>query len=121
MSAIQLTDAAALEVKRMLEKEGVTADKGLRISVKDGGCSGYSYEMNFDTKKSGDMDYEYHGLHVFVDPRSYLYLNGMTLDYADTLQDKGFRFRNPNADKTCSCGESFAVKKGEPGAVKKCG
>ena len=65
--------------------------------------------MNFDQKKDKDNVYDFSGLKVFVDPKSLLYLKGTTLDYADSLQDKGFKFINPNADKTCGCGESFSV------------
>ncbi len=106
--AIAVTPEAAEEVKRMIakeKKEGV----GLRLLVKGGGCSGLSYDMNFDHKKAGDNEFEFSGLKVYVDPKSFLYLNGTTLDYADTLKEKGFRFINPNASKTCGCGESFSV------------
>lgn len=106
--AIAVTPEAAEEVKRMIakeKKEGV----GLRLLVKGGGCSGLSYDMNFDHKKTGDNEFEFSGLKVYVDPKSFLYLNGTTLDYADSLKEKGFRFINPNASKTCGCGESFSV------------
>jgi iron-sulfur cluster assembly protein len=105
---VTLTPSAVKEVKRMIQQEEKKAD-GLRLFVKGGGCSGLSYGLNFDEKKQGDHDFEYGDLHVFVDPKSYLYLKGITLDYADTLQNKGFKFINPNADKTCGCGESFSV------------
>jgi len=65
--------------------------------------------MNFDGQHDGDHLSDFGGLKVYVDPKSFLYLKGVTLDYADTLQDKGFRFINPNADKTCGCGESFSI------------
>lgn len=106
---ISLTPSAVGEVRRMLEKEQEKESKGLRLFVKGGGCSGLSYGLNFDQKKAGDNDFEFEGLHVFVDPKSFLYLEGTTLDYVDTLQDKGFRFINPKANKTCGCGESFSV------------
>ena len=105
---ITLTPQAIEEVKRMIAKEE-KKDIGLRIGVKGGGCSGLSYSLNFDAKKAGDNDVEYGGFHVYVDPKSLLYLNGMALDYADSLQEKGFKFINPNASKTCGCGESFTV------------
>lgn len=107
---IQLTPQAASEVKRMLAQQ--YADKpetGLRLIVKGGGCSGLSYDMNFDKMKTGDHEFDFENLKVYVDPKSYLYLNGITLDYKDTLQDKGFKFINPNAAKSCGCGESFSV------------
>ncbi len=106
--AVVLTPEAIEEVKRMLAKEQKAAP-GLRLMVKGGGCSGLSYAMNFDQKKDGDNEFDFNGLKVFVDPKSLLYLNGTTLDYADSLQEKGFRFINPNANKTCGCGESFSV------------
>ena len=106
---IELTEAAVSEVGRMIEKEEKKGDLGLRIFVKGGGCSGLSYGLNFDQKKPGDHDFTYDQIHVYVDPKSLLYLQGLKLDYVDTLQDKGFKFINPNADKTCGCGESFSV------------
>ena len=106
--SVQVTPAAAAEVKRTLEKENKQG-LGLRLGVKGGGCSGLSYSLNFDQKKEGDNEFEFEGLKVFVDPKSFLYLKGTTLDYVDSLQEKGFRFINPNASKSCGCGESFSV------------
>ncbi len=106
--AVFMTQEAVAEVKRMIAKEkreGV----GLRVGVKGGGCSGLSYFLEFTEKKDKDNEFDYEGVKVFVDPKSDLYLNGTTLDYVDTLQEKGFRFVNPNASKTCGCGESFSV------------
>ena len=108
MDTIQLTPAAIEEVKRMLEKENKPG-AGLRMLVKGGGCSGLSYALNFDNKRDTDNEFNFGGLKVLVDPKSYLYLQGTTLDYADSLEVKGFRFINPNANKTCGCGESFSV------------
>jgi len=105
---VSLTPAAIAEVKQMLEKEAKPG-VGLRVAVKGGGCSGLFYAMNFDSKKEADHEFDCTGLKVYVDPKSYLYLNGTTLDYIDSLQEKGFRFVNPNANKTCGCGESFSV------------
>ena len=108
---IQLTPEAIGEIKRMIEKEKREGREGvgLRLGVKGGGCSGLSYFMNFDQKKEKDNEYDFDNLRVLVDPKSLLYLSGTTLDYVDSLQDKGFRFINPNANKTCGCGESFSV------------
>jgi iron-sulfur cluster assembly protein len=106
--AIALTDQAISEIKRMMENEKKDA-LGLRLGVKGGGCSGLSYFLNFDAKKEKDNEFEFGGLKVYIDPKSLLYLDGTTLDYADSLQEKGFRFINPNANKTCGCGESFSV------------
>ena len=105
---ISLTPSAVSEVRRMMEKESGPG-RGLRLYVKGGGCSGLSYGLNFDQQKPGDNVFEFESLKVFVDPKSYLYLEGTTLDYADSLQDKGFKFINPKANKTCGCGESFSV------------
>ena len=106
--AIQLTPEAIREVRRMIEKEN-RAGQGLRIGVKGGGCSGLSYFLDFSEKKEKDNEFDFEGVRVLVDPKSLLYLKGTTLDYVDTLQEKGFRFVNPNANKTCGCGESFSV------------
>lgn len=104
-----VTQAAVVEVKRMIQANAEDQGKGLRLAVKGGGCSGLSYDMKFDTKKPGDQEYNFDGLLVVVDPKSSLYLAGTTFDYMDTLKDKGFKFKNPNASKTCGCGESFSV------------
>ena len=107
---VQLTSSAIGEVHRMLQTQHAgEKDLGLRLQVKGGGCSGLSYHMNFDRKRDADNEFDFENLKVFVDPKSYLYLDGTTLDYADTLQDKGFKFINPKASKTCGCGESFTV------------
>jgi len=107
---IQLTPSAIKEVKRMIEDQHKgEAGLGLRLGVKGGGCSGLSYSLNFDHKKENDNAFDFEGVTVFVDPKSYLYLKGTSLDYVDSLQDKGFKFVNPNASKSCGCGESFSV------------
>ena len=107
-SSVQLSPGAVAEVKRMIAHQQ-QPDVGLRMGVKGGGCSGLSYSLNFDQKHEGDNEFDFDGVRVFVDPKSYLYLQGITLDYVDSLQDKGFKFVNPNANKTCGCGESFSV------------
>jgi iron-sulfur cluster assembly protein len=106
---ISVTEAAAEEVKRLLEKDGKT-DWGLRVGVKGGGCSGLSYSMSFE-KGGGEHDKEFTegGVKIIVDPKSYLYLNGMTLDYTNELVGGGFKFVNPNATRSCSCGQSFSA------------
>ena len=106
--SIILTPEAVEEVKRMIEKEK-RQNIGLRLLVKGGGCSGLYYQMEFDAIKPGDHEFQYDQLKVLVDPKSFLYLKGTTLDYHDSLQDKGFKFINPQASKTCGCGESFSV------------
>ena len=105
---IKLTPVAVTEAKRKMAKEN-KKNIGLRMLVKGGGCSGLSYALNYDEKKTGDHVFEFEELEVYVDPKSFLYLDGTTLDFDDSLQGKGFQFVNPNADKTCGCGESFSV------------
>lgn len=106
---ITLTDLAATEVKRLLEHEG-REDWGLRIGVKGGGCSGLEYTMVFEQEqKEKDKVFEDKGVKFFVDQKSLLYLQGMTLDYSKELIGGGFRFVNPNAQRSCSCGQSFTA------------
>ena len=105
---ISLTPQAIKEVKRLLTEQ-TRQDLGLRVGVKGGGCSGLSYSLNFDAQHEGDNIFEFDGTRVFVDPKSLLYLEGMTLDFSDSLQGRGFKFINPNATKSCGCGESFSV------------
>jgi len=105
---ITMTPAAQSEVKRLLEKEG-KPELGLRVGVRSGGCSGFSYMLGFDTKQDGDHVQEVEGVTLFVDPKSEQYLNGTQLDYSDGLQGKGFTFSNPHATRSCGCGESFSV------------
>ena len=105
---IELSDSAKIEVKRLLDKEN-QPELGLRLGVQGGGCSGLSYKLNFDKKREGDNSIDMGSFNVFVDPKSFLYLNGILLDYVDGLQEKGFKFVNPNAKNSCGCGESFSV------------
>jgi iron-sulfur cluster assembly protein len=107
--AIHVSENAAQRIRDVLRKEGAT-DGGLRIGVKGGGCSGLSYVMRFETeKRTGDKIFEEHGVKLFVDLKSYLYLNGTTLDWQDKLIEQGFAFVNPNASRSCGCGSSFTV------------
>lgn len=106
---IQVTPAAGAEVRRLLAKQENSEGMGLRLGVKGGGCSGLSYAMSLDTQREGDTVFEIEGLKVYVDPKSYLYLNNTVVDFQDGLQGRGFKFTNPNAQKTCGCGESFSV------------
>lgn len=105
---IALTDNAAVKVKDLITQEG-NDELMLRVAVRPGGCSGFSYEMFFDTDKAGDdLIVDYSGVKVVVDPSSAQLLNGATLDYSDGLQGAGFAIDNPNAQKTCGCGNSFS-------------
>ncbi len=105
---ITLSEKATSEVKRLLEKEN-RPELGLRIGVRPGGCSGMSYMLGFDTPQEGDKTEDISGVKVFVDTQSAVYLEGMQIDYQDGLQGKGFTFSNPNATRSCGCGESFSV------------
>ena len=105
---ITVTQSAVQMVQRIMAKDG-RPDGLLRVGVKGGGCSGFSYHMDLaDTERPDDVRYEFHGLQVVVDPRSLEVLNGIVLDYREGL-NSGFLWQNPNATKTCSCGESFSV------------
>jgi iron-sulfur cluster assembly protein/iron-sulfur cluster insertion protein len=105
---ITLTDAAADKVKNLIDAEG-EPDLSLRVAVRPGGCSGFSYEMFFDSEVAGDdLTVEHNGVRVVVDPSSAQLLTGATLDYKDGLQQTGFSINNPNAQRTCGCGQSFS-------------
>jgi iron-sulfur cluster assembly protein/iron-sulfur cluster insertion protein len=105
---IALTDTATSKVKQLMDAEGAP-ELYLRVAVRPGGCSGLSYEMFFDTEKAADDVTESYGdIMVVVDPASAQYLAGASLDYKDGLQDAGFTINNPNAQRTCGCGQSFS-------------
>jgi iron-sulfur cluster assembly protein len=105
---IQVTQKAIQKIRQAFEKEGVSG--GLRLGVLGGGCSGLSYQFKFDAKsRPTDRIFEFDGVKVLVDPKSMLYLNGMTLDYKESLMQSGFVFENPNAQKSCGCGTSFSA------------
>jgi iron-sulfur cluster assembly accessory protein len=105
---IVLTDTATDKVRTLMEQEGVD-DLALRVAVRPGGCSGFSYEMFFDTDVADDdKTVDYSGVKVVVDPSSAMLLEGATLDYKDGLQGAGFAIDNPNAQRTCGCGQSFS-------------
>ena len=105
---ITLTDNASLKVKELLAQEGED-NLMLRVAVRPGGCSGFSYEMFFDSElETDDLTLDYSGVKVVVDPSSAQLLTGATLDYKDGLQGAGFAIDNPNAQKTCGCGQSFS-------------
>ena len=106
---LKITDHAAKEIQRLLASNE-RPEWGIRVGVKAGGCSGLEYTMDLeDGPKEQDQVFEENGVRVFVDLKSYLYLAGMELDYSTALVGGGFRFHNPNATRTCSCGTSFSV------------
>ncbi len=107
---IQLTERAAHEVRRIVSEQKLPEATALRVGVKGGGCSGFSYTLGFDDQVSEtDQIYEVDGVRVVCDPKSFLYLNGTQIDFEDNLMGRGFKFGNPNAAKSCGCGESFSV------------
>ncbi|MFN3394982.1 MAG: HesB/IscA family protein [Candidatus Thermochlorobacter sp.] len=108
-SAINLTVGAVNEVRRIMAENKIPEGYKLRVGVTGGGCSGMSYALGFDMQKEGDDVYVTNGIEVIVDRRHLLYLNGVTVDYVDGLQGRGFTFNNPNATKTCGCGSSFSA------------
>lgn len=107
--AITVTDSAQTQIRTLLGQPGNTA-KGVRVGVKGGGCSGLSYKMDPDQGPgSNDHVFDFEGFQVYCDPKSYLYLNGLILDFSTELMGGGFKFVNPNATKTCGCGTSFSA------------
>ena len=110
---ITVSDEAANKIRSLLEREGKPlseSQRGLRVAVTGGGCSGFQYKLEFE-EEPDDMDQiiESNGVRIFVDPKSSLYLNGVILRYDDGLMGAGFQVENPNARTTCGCGESFSV------------
>lgn len=107
---IEVTDKALARIRSAMAKEQVSPETGgLRLGVQGGGCSGLTYNIRFDSKpRERDRVFDYDGVRVFVDPKSFIYLNGMVLDYQEGLMQQGFVFRNPNASKSCGCGTSFS-------------
>jgi iron-sulfur cluster assembly protein len=106
---VTVTERAQREIRTIFERESRADGVGLRLGVIGGGCSGLSYEMDFSERGADDSVIEYDGFDVLLDPKSTIYLKGITLDFQDGLQGKGFIFGNPNATNTCGCGESFSV------------
>jgi len=107
---LQITDKAIGKIRSAMAKEGVSPEQGgLRVGVQGGGCSGLSYNIRFDSQpRERDRIFQFGDVRVFVDPKSFIYLHGMTLDYNETLMQQGFVFVNPNAQKSCGCGTSFS-------------
>jgi iron-sulfur cluster assembly protein len=107
---LQVTERAIKRIRAAMSKEGVSPQEGgLRLGVMGGGCSGLSYSIKFDTRpRERDRIYNFDGVRVFVDPKSFVYLHGMTLDYEETLMRQGFSFINPNSKRSCGCGSSFS-------------
>jgi len=111
--AIHLTERAAQQIRKLLEKEGVSPEiGGLRVGVQGGGCSGFQYGLMIEEngQGAGDQIYESNGVKLYVDPISIRYLSGAEVDFVDTITGGGFTIKNPNATSTCGCGQSFTVE-----------
>ncbi|MHB8854100.1 MAG: HesB/IscA family protein [Ignavibacteriaceae bacterium] len=107
---IKITEKAAKEIMQIMKENNVPLDYGLRVGVKGGGCSGLTYTLGFDAEqKEADTLIQTNNIKLYVDGKSLFYLSGTELDFTDGLDGKGFVFNNPNASKTCGCGESFGV------------
>jgi iron-sulfur cluster assembly accessory protein len=106
--AVSVTPLAAEKLKALAEEQSVPAgERNLRVSLKVGGCSGFSYEMGFDSAGPTDVVSESHGVRVIVDPKDLPQLKGLLIDFVDTVQEQGFKITNPNAKSSCGCGQSF--------------
>ena len=110
-AGVILTETAAREIKTIVEQQELDADAiRLRVGVKGGGCSGFSYVLDLtENQKETDEVFEQHGIKIICDPKSMLYLSGTTVDFKDEIMGRGFVFNNPNANTSCGCGSSFAV------------
>ena len=105
---IEVTPKAVDKIRQSFAKQGV--EGGLRLGVLGGGCSGLSYQFKFEPKpRATDKVYDFDGVQVYVDPKSMVFLDGMILDYKESLMQSGFAFENPNAKKSCGCGTSFTA------------
>lgn len=106
---IKISETALTQLNRIREEQGVPAEYGLRVGVKGGGCSGFSYILGFDKKNENDQEFSIGDLNVYMEQSHGLYLLGMEIDWLDGLDNRGFVFNNPNADDTCGCGSSFSA------------
>jgi iron-sulfur cluster assembly protein len=107
---VTITEKAKNRILEIMNQEQYGSDYFVRVAVESGGCSGLSYKLNFDNEnQKGDQVFEDKGIKICLDIKSFLYLAGTELDYSDGLNGKGFEFHNPNASRTCACGESFSV------------
>lgn len=108
---IQLSDRAADEVRTIIKDQALDSEKVfLRVGVKGGGCSGFSYTLDLtENRQESDEEWDLHGIKVICDPKSHIYLEGVSVDFKDEVMGRGFVFNNPNATHTCGCGSSFSV------------
>ncbi len=113
---IHITERAAQEVVKVIEENNLPGETWLRIGAKGGGCSGFSYVLDFDQKgpTEADLNFEQYGVKVIIDKKSEFFMGGTTVDFNDGLLDRGFVFNNPSAATTCGCGTSFSVEPPKP-------
>lgn len=108
--AVNISERAASEVKTIIQQQSLPENTYLRVGVKGGGCSGFSYTLDLtDSVGENDEVFDIHGVKVICDSKSYLYLNGVSVDFKDEVMGRGFVFNNPNASHTCGCGSSFSA------------
>ncbi len=108
--AITLSETAAREIKTIIDQQGLSKEVALRVGVKGGGCSGFSYVLDLtESQPDNDEIMESNGVKIYADRKSYLYLNGTEIDFKDEIMGRGFVFKNPNATSTCGCGSSFSA------------
>lgn len=108
-SPIKITESALKQLRRIKAEQNIDDTHGLRIGVKGGGCSGFSYVLGFDVPKEKDETYDLNGMKVLMEKSHGIYLIGMEVDWHDGLDNRGFTFNNPNAQETCGCGTSFSA------------
>lgn len=106
---VSLTEGAVKQLRKIMADENIAPTHGLRVGVKGGGCSGFSYILGFDEKQDNDDEFEVKGLRVFLNRGHAIYLIGMEVDFVEGLNNRGFSFNNPNASSTCGCGTSFSA------------
>lgn len=106
---VKLTAGAIAQLTKIMEDQNVTEKHGLRVGVKGGGCSGFTYILGFDEKKENDDEFAIGGLRVIMNKAHAIYLVGIEIDFLDGLQNRGFTFNNPNAKESCGCGTSFSA------------
>ena len=109
ITPIVITESAQTQLKRIMGEQNVPSEYGLRVGVKGGGCSGFSYILGFDVQKEKDQLFEVNGLKVLMEKSHSMYLLGMEIDWLEGLNNRGFTFNNPNADESCGCGSSFSA------------
>ncbi len=109
LQPITLTQGAVTQLKKIRDDQKVPADHALRVGVKGGGCSGFSYILGFDVEKDNDQIFEIGGMKVIMQKSHAIYLLGIEIDWLDGLENRGFTFNNPNAKDTCGCGTSFSA------------